>query len=46
MAQPTNDEVIEIARLTMTAPHLANVRPTATEDGVAEAVRRVERLAA
>jgi glycerol dehydrogenase len=46
MAQPTNDEVIEIARLTMTAPHLANVRPTATEGGVAEAVRRVEELAA
>jgi glycerol dehydrogenase len=45
MANPTDDEVIELARLTMTAPHLANVRPLATQTGVADAVRRIERLA-
>ncbi|RBP07316.1 glycerol dehydrogenase [Roseiarcus fermentans] len=46
MDRPTDEEVAEIARLTMTAPHLANVTPTATESGIGEAVRRVERLAA
>ena len=45
MAHATDDEVIELARLTMTAPHLANVRPMATQGGVVEAIRRVERLA-
>ncbi len=45
MDHPTHDEVVEIARLTMTAPHLGNVSPTATERRVAEAVDRVERLA-
>jgi glycerol dehydrogenase len=45
MAGPTDDEVVELARLTMTAPHLANVRPTATQEGVAGAIRRIERLA-
>ena len=45
MAHATDDEVIELARLTMTAPHLANVRPAATQDGVVEAIHRVQRLA-
>jgi glycerol dehydrogenase len=46
MTNPTEQEVDELARLTMTAPHLANVRPQATRDGIAGAIRRVERLAA
>jgi glycerol dehydrogenase len=45
MAGPNDNEVVELARLTLTAPHLANVRETATEDGLAAAIRRVERLA-
>ena len=45
MAHATDDEVIELSRLTMTAPHLANVRPAATQDGVVEAIHRVQRLA-
>ena len=44
MANSTDNEVAEIARLTMLAPHLANVRPTTTQDGIAKAIRRVEGL--
>ena len=46
MANSTDNEVAEIARLTMLAPHLANVRPTTTQDGIAKAIRRVRGPAA
>jgi glycerol dehydrogenase len=46
MANPTDDEVAELARLTMTAPHLANVRPAASPEGIARAMYRIERVAA
>lgn len=39
-------EVAEIARLTMTAPHLANLRVPVDAGAVAAAVHRVERLVA
>ena len=45
MSEATPQEVDEIARLTMTAPHLDNlVRPT-TQDDVVAAIRRVEHRA-
>lgn len=46
MPRPTDGERLEIARLTLTAPHLANVKPTATEGGIAAAIRRIEQMSA
>ncbi len=43
MADPTPAELGEIARLTMTAPHLANLAAPVTEDDVLAAIIEVER---
>jgi glycerol dehydrogenase len=45
MTHPADDEINDIARLTMTAPHLANLSMPVTQEGVARAVRRVEAFA-
>jgi glycerol dehydrogenase len=45
MPDPTDDEIEEIARLTMTAPHLANFATPLTQAAVAAAIRRVEVVA-
>ncbi|GAA5143936.1 glycerol dehydrogenase [Nocardioides marinquilinus] len=42
MPDPTADEVREIARVTMTAPHLANLARPVTADDVVAAIERVE----
>jgi glycerol dehydrogenase len=42
MADPTQAELREIARLTMTAPHLANLAVPVTEDDVLAAILEVE----
>lgn len=43
MPDPTDDEVRAIARVTMGAPHLANLAVPVTEDDLVDAIRRVER---
>lgn len=42
MEAPTPEEIREIARATMTAPHLANFAARVTEDDVVAAIRAVE----
>lgn len=42
MPSPTTDEIGAIARITMTAPHLANLAVPVSEDLVAEAIYAVE----
>ena len=44
MTDPTEEEMREIARWTMTAPHLANLAVPVSEVGVLAAIRRVERM--
>lgn len=44
MADPTADEIAEIARLTMTAPHTANLAVPVTAASLVEAMRRIETL--
>jgi glycerol dehydrogenase len=46
MDAPATDEIRAIARITMTAPHLANVRIPMTEAVVVEAILAVEALGA
>jgi glycerol dehydrogenase len=46
MTDATEAEIEQIARLTMTAPHLANVVRPVDQAGIAAAIRHVERLAA
>lgn len=45
MTNPTPEEIAEIARWTMTAPHLKNLRIAVDTDAVANAIERVEHLA-
>jgi glycerol dehydrogenase len=45
MNEPTDNDRRDIARHTMTAPHLANLGVPVTEDSVATAIERSERLA-
>ncbi|HRD63321.1 MAG TPA: iron-containing alcohol dehydrogenase, partial [Nocardioides sp.] len=42
MPDPTPEEIREIARVTMTAPHLANLSLPVTEDDVVAAIQTVE----
>lgn len=44
MVNPTEAELDEIARWTMTAPHLANFPIEVTQAGIVDALKRVERL--
>ncbi len=44
MDHPTEDEIDEIARWTMTAPHLTNLGVRLTQDMVGDAIRRIERF--
>jgi glycerol dehydrogenase len=46
MDRPSADEIDEIARWTMTAPHLTNLGVPLTQDMVADAIRRMERFRA
>ena len=46
MPDPTAEEIRGIARITMTAPHLANLTVPLTEDRLVEAVLAVEELGA
>ena len=43
MADPTSSEIAEIARWTMTAPHLKNLAVPVDESRIARAIQRVER---
>ena len=45
MADPTGEEITEIARWTMTAPHLKNLAREIDTGAIAEAIARVEHLA-
>lgn len=44
MADPSAEEMAEIARLTMTAPHTANLAVPVTATALVEAMRRIETL--
>ena len=46
MTEPGRSDVVELARWSMTAPHLGNVPVTVTQGGLEGAIERVERLAA
>jgi glycerol dehydrogenase len=45
MANATDTEIDDIARLTMTAPHLANVAWPVTQADIGRAIHRIEQLA-
>jgi glycerol dehydrogenase len=46
MLSPTAEEIRDIARITMTAPHLTNLPVPLTEDVLVDAIHTVERLGA
>lgn len=46
MSDPTADELAEIARWTMTAPHLRNLGVPVNESGIVAAIHRAETLSA
>ncbi len=45
MIQPDRAEIVDLARWSMTAPHLCNLPMTVTQGGLEEAIERIERLA-
>ena len=46
MPDPTVEEIAEIAKWTMTAPHLANLPVRVDQDGICRAIQAIENLAA